>query len=110
MGQSPAQLLLGPKYQRRHVVPLQAQLLRDFVITQLAVIAQDQRHAIVLRQACEGIPHLRSLLRADDSTQRRRLRTGCLDAGGSVFTFPKHLQSTLPTPESVTTLAASEPH
>src|SRR5262249_7928687 len=55
-GQSPAQLLLGPKYQRSHVVPLQVQLLRNFVIAQFAVIAQDQRHAIVLRKACDSIP------------------------------------------------------
>src|ERR1039458_1203689 len=61
VGQSPTQLLFGPKYQRRHVVPLYVQLLRDFLIAQFAVIAQDQRHTIILREACDGIPHLRPL-------------------------------------------------
>src|SRR5580700_830423 len=87
MGQPPAQLLLCPKYQRRHVVPFQVQLLRDFVIAQFAVISQNQRHAIIVWQACDGIPHLRPIFLADDSTQRRWLRTGCLDDRGSVFNF-----------------------
>src|SRR5438132_275830 len=53
------------------MVPLQAQLLPDFVITQLAVIAQDQRQAKVLRQACDGSLQLRPLLHPDDTAQRR---------------------------------------
>src|SRR5580700_3560995 len=98
VGQSPAQLLLGPKYQRRYVVPLQVQLLRDFVIAQFAVIAENQRHAVVLRQTCDGIPYLSPLFRADDSTQRRRLRTGRLDDRSSFFDFHNHAASTLPAP------------
>jgi hypothetical protein len=56
VGQFPAQLLLGSKYQSRHVVPLQAQLLRDFVIAQFAVIAHDPRHAIVIEEEVGELP------------------------------------------------------
>src|SRR5271165_4739258 len=95
--------------QRRHVVPLQAQLLCNFVITQFAVIAQDQRHAMVLRQTCDGIPHPRPLLCAEDCTQRRQLRAGCLDDRDSCFNFHNHLLSTLPAPQSVNALVTSHP-
>src|SRR5271167_1751368 len=109
MGQPSAQLLLCPKYQRRHVVPLQVQLLRDFVIAQFAVIAEDEGHAIIVRQACDGVPYLRPLFLADDSTQWRRFRTGRLDDRGSVFNVRNRPPPTLPAPQSVNALVASYP-
>src|SRR5271166_6685939 len=109
MGQPPAQLLLCPEYQRRHVVPFQVQLPRDFVIAQFAVIAQDQRHPIIVRQACDGVPHLRPLFLADDGPQRRGLRTGRFDDGSFVFNFHNHPPTPLPAPQGVNALVASYP-
>ena len=79
------------------MILLQTQLLPDFVITQLAVIAHDQRHAIFHRQVRDGDPHLLPLLCLDDHPQRRQLRTGCLE-NRRVFDFHNHLPSTLPSP------------
>src|SRR5579864_179452 len=91
------------------MVLLQLQLLPNFVITQLAVIAQDQRHAIVFRQACDGGLQLRLLLPADDRPQRRRLRTGGFGDCGPVFNFHNYLLSTPTAPQNVNALVASHP-
>src|SRR5246127_4782486 len=90
------------------MIPLQTQLLRDFVITQLAVIAQDQRQAIVLWQGWDGNPRLCSSLPPYCRPQRRRLGAGCLDHD-STFNFHNHLPSTVTAPQKVNALVASHP-
>ena len=58
---------------------------------------------------CRRCRELVDALRAEESSQRRGLRTRRLADGGSVFNFHKHLQSTLPPTQCINALVASHP-